>query len=214
MAIRILIADDHDAMAEGLRNVIETQTDMQVIARVANGSEAVRCAIEASPDVVIMDYAMPVMNGTEATRMIRDRSPNIGIVMLSTYSNTGYVLRALRAGAAGYIVKKSAQGEVVDAIREVNAGRLYLSKRFTEGAIDRFIQEATVADPLMRLSSRERQVLQLLVEGHSNAEIASALALSPKSVETYRARMEQKLDIHDLASLVKFAIQNRVISIE
>jgi DNA-binding NarL/FixJ family response regulator len=146
--------------------------------------------------------------------MIRDRSPKIGIVMLSMYSNTGYVLRALRAGAAGYVVKKSAATEVVEAIREVNAGRLYLSRQFTEGAIDQFIQEATAADPLTRLSSRERQVLQLLAEGHSNAEIASTLALSPKSVETYRARMEQKLDIHDLAGLVKFAIQNGVISIE
>jgi DNA-binding NarL/FixJ family response regulator len=187
---------------------------MQVIACVADGSEAVRYAIETGPDVVVMDYAMPLLNGAEATRMIRDRCPQIGIVMLSMYSNTGYVLRALQAGAAGYLVKKSAASEVVEAIREVNAGRRYLSSQFTDGAIDRFIEEATAGDPLTRLSSRERQVLQLLAEGHTNAEVAITLSLSPKSVITYRARMEQKLNIHDLASLVKFAIQNGIISIE
>jgi DNA-binding NarL/FixJ family response regulator len=212
--MRILIADDHDVVAEGLRHVIEAQPDMQVIACVANGGEAVRCSIDANPDIVVMDYAMPVLNGTEATRMIRERSPHIGIVMLSMYSNPGYVLRALQAGAAAYIVKKSAASEVVEAIREVNAGRRYLSRQFTDGAIDRFIQDATAGDPLTRLSSRERQVLQLLAEGRSSAEIATTLSLSPKSVETYRARMESKLGLHDLASLVKFAIQNGVISIE
>ena len=212
--MKILIADDHDVVAEGLRHVIEAQADMQVIACVANGNEAVRCAIDSGPDIIVMDYAMPELNGTEATRMIRERCPQIGIVMLSMYSDPGYVARALQAGAAGYIVKKSAASEVVEAIREVNAGRRYLSRQFTDGTIDKFIQDATAGDPLTRLSSRERQVLQLLAEGHSNADIASTLALSPKSVETYRARMEQKLGLHDLASLVKFAIQNGVISIE
>ncbi|HEY2396993.1 MAG TPA: response regulator transcription factor [Rudaea sp.] len=212
--MKILIADDHGVVAEGLRHVIETQPDMEVIACVANGSDAVRSAIEAGPDVVVMDYAMPRLNGSEATRMIRERCPNIRIIMLSMYSAPGYVLRALQAGAAGYIVKKSAASEVVEAIREVHAGRRYLSRQFTDGTIDQFLQEATAGDPLTRLSSRERQVLQLLAEGRTNAEIAATLALSPKSVETYRGRMEQKLGLHDLASLIKFAIQNGVISIE
>jgi DNA-binding NarL/FixJ family response regulator len=212
--MRILIADDHGVVVEGLRHVIEAQPDMQVIACVANGGDAVRRAIDANPDIVVMDYAMPVLNGAEATRAIRERCPQIGIVMLSMYSNPGYVLRALQAGAAAYIVKKSAASEVVEAIREVIAGRRYLSREFTDGAIDQFIQEATAGDPLTRLSSRERQVLQLLAEGRSGAEIATTLSLSPKSVETYRARMENKLGLHDLASLVKFAIQNGVISIE
>ena len=212
--MKILIADDHEVVAEGLRHVIEAQADMQVIACVSNGSEAVRRAIQASPDIVVMDYAMPELNGIEATRMIRKRCPRIAVVMLSMYSDPGYVLRALQAGAASYIVKKSAASEVVQAIREVNAGRRYLGRQFTDGAIDKFIQDATAGDPLTRLSSRERQVLQLLAEGRTSAEVANTLSLSPKSVDTYRARMEQKLGLHDLASLVKFAIQNGVISIE
>jgi DNA-binding NarL/FixJ family response regulator len=212
--MRILIAEDQLVAAEGLRQIIETQPDMQVIACVANGSQAVRCAMETGPDIVVMDYAMPLLNGAGATRMIRDRCPQIGVVMLSMYSSTGYVLRALRAGAAGYIAKKSAASEVVEAIREVNAGRLYLSRQFRDGTMDRFIQQATAGGPLARLSSRERQVFQLLAEGHTSAEIASTLSLSLKSVKTYRARMEQKLGLHDLASLVKFAIKNGVISIE
>ena len=212
--MKILIADDHGVVAEGLRHVIEAQPDMQVIACVENGSDAVRWALQASPDIVIMDYAMPVLNGNEATRMIRERCPRVGVVMLSMYSDPGYVLRALQAGAGGYIVKKSAASEVVEAIRKVHAGQRFLSTQFTEGSIDRLIQEATQADPLTRLSSRERQVLQLLAEGRTNSEIAATLAVALKSVETYRARLEQKLGLHDVASLVKFAIQNRVISME
>ena len=214
MTVRILIADDHGMVAEGLRYVIEAQPDMHVVAIAGNGREAVQCAIRERPDVIVMDYAMPELNGLEAIRMIHEANSQIGIVMLSMYSNPVYVVRTLQAGAAGYIVKKSAASEVIEAIREINAGRRYLSKEFTDGSIDGFIEQATIDDPLTRLSTRERQVLQLLAEGRSNAEIASTLKLSLKSVETYRTRTEQKLGVRDLASMVRFAIQLGVISID
>jgi two-component system, NarL family, response regulator NreC len=214
MTIRVLIADDHGVVAEGLRHLIEAQQDMEVIACVHDGREAVRWTVEADPDVVLMDIAMPELNGTEAMRIISERRPETRVVMLSMYSDPIHVCRALQAGAMGYVVKKSAAKEVVDAIRAAHAGRRYLSGRLADGLIGQFASGMGPEDPLQRLSSRERQVLQMLVEGRSVAEIAVTLSLSPKTVETYRARMMNKLDIHDLLSLVKFAIQHGIASLE
>jgi DNA-binding NarL/FixJ family response regulator len=214
MTIRVLIADDHGVVAEGLRSLVEAQTDMKVIALAEDGREAVRRAMESSPDVVLMDIGMPVLNGTEAMRIIRERLPQTRVIMLSAYSDPVHVYRALQAGAAGYIAKKSVAKEVVDAIRIAHEGRHYLSGQLTESLIDHVAHKAASDDPLLRLSSRERQVLQLLAEGHSIAQIAKALSLSPKSVETYRARLTEKLHIRDLASLVRFAIQHGVTSLD
>jgi DNA-binding NarL/FixJ family response regulator len=214
MTIRVLIADDHGVVAEGLRYLIQAQADMEVIACVENGREAVRRALETHPDIVLMDNAMPELNGTEATHLIRERQPESRVIMLSMYSDPVHVCRALQAGATGYVVKKSAAKEVVDAIRAVNGGRRYLSKALAESVIDQFVMGSASQDPVDRLSSRERQVLQMLAEGRSVVEIAAKLSLSPKTVETYRARMMDKLDIHDLASLVKFAIQHGIASFE
>jgi DNA-binding NarL/FixJ family response regulator len=214
MTIRVLIADDHGVVAEGLRNLVEAQADMKVVALVEDGREAVRSAMEHSPDVVLMDVAMPVLNGTEATRIIRERCPQTRVVMLSAYSDPVHVYRALQAGAAGYIAKKSVAKEVVDAIRTAHEGRHYLSGQLNERLIDHVVRKAASDDPILRLSSRERQVLQMLAEGHSIAEIAVTLSLSPKTVETYRARMMDKLDIRDLANLVRFAIRQGITSLE
>jgi DNA-binding NarL/FixJ family response regulator len=214
MTIRVLIADDHGVVAEGLRNLIEAQADMKVVALVGDGREAVRRAMENSPDVVLMDVAMPVLNGTEATRIIRERRPQTRVIMLSAYTDPVHVYRALQAGAAGYIAKKSVAKEVVDAIRNAHEGRHYLSAQLTESLIDHVVHKATSGDPLLRLSSRERQVLQMLAEGHSIAKIAGTLSISPKTVETYRTRMMDKLGIHDLASLIRFAIQQGVTPLE
>jgi len=214
MTIRVLIADDHGVVAEGLRKLIETQSDMKVVAVVGDGREAVRRTMEKNPDVVLMDIAMPILNGTEATRIIRERRPQTRVIMLSAYSDPVHVYRALKAGASGYISKKSVAKEVVDAIRMVHEGRHYLSGKLTEGLIDHVVHKAASDEPLQRLSSRERQVLQMLAEGHSIAKIAETLYLSPKTVETYRARMMQKLDIGDFASLVRFAIQQGVSPLE
>ncbi len=214
MAIKVLIADDHGVVAEGLRFVIEAQADMEVIACVQDSREAVRRSVETRPDVVLMDHAMPGLNGTEAAHMIRERCPQTHVVILSMYSNRVHVLHALQAGATGYVVKKSAAKEVVKAIRVVHRGGRYLSKELTDSVIDQMLHKTASEDPLERLSSRERQVLQMLAEGHAVPDIAAALSLSPKTVETYRARMMEKLDIHDFATLVKFAIQHGITSLE
>jgi DNA-binding NarL/FixJ family response regulator len=214
MKIRVLIADDHGIVAEGLRILVEAQADMEVIALVQDGREAVRRAIEDRPDVVLMDIAMPSLNGNEATRIIRERCPEIQVIMLSMYSDSVHVYRALQAGAAGYIAKKSLAKEVVDAIRMVREGKHHLSGQLTEGLIYHVVHKTSPEDPVMLLSSRERQVLQLLAEGHSVVEIAEKLSLSPKTVETYRARMMQKLGIGDFASLIRFAIQQGVSPLE
>ena len=214
MTIRVLIADDHGVVAEGLRNLIEAQTDMKVIALVEDGREAVRRAMDNGPDVVLMDIAMPVLNGTEATRIIRERRPSTRVIILSAYTDPVHVYRALQAGASGYIAKKSVAKEVVDAIRKAHEGKHYLSGQLTESLIDHLVHKAASEDPLQRLSSRERQVLQMLAEGHSVAKISGTLSLSPKTVETYRTRMMEKLGIGDFASLIRFAIQQGVSPLE
>jgi two-component system, NarL family, response regulator NreC len=214
MTIRILIADDHGVVAEGLRHLVSAQAEMEVIGLAENGREVVRAALDTLPDIVLMDHGMPLLNGTEATRLIRDRSQRTRIIMLSMYSDAVHVYRALQAGATGYIVKKSVAKEVVDAIHAVHRGGRYLSKQLADIVIDHVVHKAGPDDPLERLSSRERQVLQLLAEGHSVAEIAATLSLSPKTVETYRARMMEKLGIFDLANLVRFAIQQGVTALE
>ncbi len=214
MAIRVLIADDHAVVADGLRFVVDAQPDMKVVACGQDGREAVRLAIDTRPDVVLIDHAMPLLNGTEATRLILERCPTTRVIILSMHSNQVHVMHALQAGAFGYVVKKSAAKEVVDAIRTVHEGRRYLSKELLDGVIDQVLSTAGPHDALERLSSRERQVLQLLAEGHSVAYIGTTLALSVKTVETYRARMMEKLDIHDFATLVKFAIQHGLTPLE
>jgi DNA-binding NarL/FixJ family response regulator len=207
MTISVLIADDHGVVAEGLRGLVEAQPDMKVIALVADGREAVRRAVEDNPDVVLMDIGMPGLNGTEATQIIRKRCPRTHVIMLSTYSDPVHVYRALQAGAVGYVAKKSVAKDVIDAIRAAQGGKRYLSPQLSESLIDHVAHKAPGDDPLLQLSSRERQVLQMLSEGHSIAEIAKVLSLSPNTVETYRARMMDKLGIDNLAGLVRFAIQ-------
>src|SRR5919198_3227738 len=213
MTIRILIADDHAVVAEGLKHLIEAQQDLQGVAIVGDGREAVRIAKETQPDVVLMDLSMPELNGAEATRAIVEHDPKCRVIVLSMYAEREYVRRALKAGAAGYVVKRSAAKEVVDAIRAVHAGQRYLSPRVADVVIDDYAGDER-DDPLARLSAREREVLQLLAEGHTGAQIAERLSLSQKTVETYRARLVEKLGIRDVAGLVKFAIQRGLVSLD
>jgi len=214
MTIRVLIADDHGVVADGLRFIVEAQADMEVVACVQDSREAVRLSIATHPDVVLIDHAMPLLNGAEATHLIRMRCPETRVIILSMYSNRVHVLRALQAGASGYVVKKSAAKEVVEAIRKVHGGGRYLSKELADSVIDQVVHKAGSEDALERLSSRERQVLQMLAEGHAIADIATTLSLSPKTVETYRSRMMEKLGIHDFATLVRFAIQHGITPLE
>jgi DNA-binding NarL/FixJ family response regulator len=214
MAIKVLIADDHGVVAKGLQYLVDAQADMKVIACAQDGREAVHRSIETSPDIVLMDNAMPVLNGIEATRMICERQPQTRVTMLSMYSDPVHVYRALQAGATGYVVKKSVAKEVIDAIRVVHSGRRYLSKSLADDVIDQFLGKGAAEDPLECLSSRERQVLQLLADGLSVHDIAFKLSLSPKTVETYRARMMEKVGIHNLAGLIKLAIQQGIVSLD
>ena len=213
MNIRVLIVDDHVVMAEGLRHLIEAQPDLVVVGCVTDGREALRKGVELRPDVVMMDIAMPELNGIEATRLIGERAPETQVVILSMHSNQEYVLRALQAGARGYVLKKNAADEVLMAIRAVHAGRRFLSAQIAEGVIDDYLRSGT-GSPLDALSSRERQVLQLLVESKATVAIAELLSLSPKTVETYRSRIMQKLSIEDMPGLVKFAIQHGLTSVD
>jgi DNA-binding NarL/FixJ family response regulator len=214
MTIRILIVDDHDVVAEGLRHLIEAQPDMEVVASVRDGREAVRVTMKTEPGIVLMDSAMPELNGTEATHLIRQRLPETKVIMVSMHSDPVHVVRALQAGASGYVIKRSAAKEVVGAIRAVRAGKRYLSEPLADSVIDQYLSGSSPQDSVQRLSSRERQVLQMLAEGRSMAEIAATLSLSQKTVETYRARMMDKLDIHDLAGLVRFAIKQGIASFD
>jgi len=213
MPIRVLIADDHAVVAEGLRHLVESEPDIEVVACVGDGREAVQQARDTQPDVVLMDLSMPELNGADATRAILERDPRCRVIVLSMYSQREYVRRALKAGAAGYVVKRSAAKEVVEAIRAVHAGQRYLSPRVADVVLEDYTDEKQ-DDPLARLSAREREVLQLLAEGRTGAQIAERLSLSQKTVETYRARLVEKLGIRDLAGLVRFAIQKGLVSLD
>ena len=215
--ITVFLADDHAVVRDGLRFLLEAQPDLTVVGDAADGRLAVRRAAQLCPDVVIMDIAMPELNGIEAALQIGDVCPRTQVVILSMHSTTEHVFRALQAGVRGYLLKESAGMEVVDAVRAVHAGRRYLSQKIADRLIDDYVRQRQAAEargPLARLSPREREVLQLVVEGESSTQIASTLFLSPKTVETYRSRLMQKLGIDDLPGLVKFAIQHGLTPLE
>jgi len=211
-SIRILIADDHGVVAEGLKSLAEAEPGIEVVGIVADGREAVKHARESRPDVVIMDMSMPELNGADATQAIVQQTPQCRVIVLSMYAEREYVRRALKAGAMGYVVKRSAAKELVEAIRAVYAGQRYLSPRVADVMIEAGADDKD--DLLARLSMREREVLQLLAEGHTGAEIARRLSLSQKTVETYRARLVEKLGIRDLPGLVRFAIQRGIVTLD
>lgn len=213
MTIRVLLADDHAIIRDGLRALLQSIADIEVVDAVGNGRTAVQRAIDLKPDVVIMDIAMPDLNGIEAVRMLRDKLPSTRVVMLSMHSDSEHVYRALNAGATGYLLKESAADEVVSAVRMVHAGQRYLS-RALESLERRSEVRTSRVSPLDSLSARERQVLQLVVEGRSSTEIARMIHLSPKSVDTYRSRLMKKLGVADVTALVKFAIQHGLTSMD
>ncbi len=212
MPVTVMLADDHAVVRDGLRALLEGGHDLQVIGVAGNGREAVAEAQRLRPDVVIMDIAMPELDGVEATRRIVERCPETRVLILSMYLSAEHIHRALQAGAQGYVLKESAGEEVVEAIRALRAGKRYLSHRITETVIDDYLRDGSNLSPLDSLSLRERDVLQLVVEGRTNAAIAQALSLSPKTVETYRARIMKKLKVHDTVELVKFAMRHGLIT--
>ncbi|GFO59239.1 DNA-binding response regulator [Geomonas silvestris] len=211
MTVRILIADDHALVRDGLRMNLEAREGFTVVGSAMTGREAVAKTIELAPDVVIMDIAMPELNGIEATRLICEQLPEVKVLVLSMYNSSEHCYRALRSGARGYLLKESAGEEVVTAVSTVMRGRQY----FGAGVVNPLEgqgqhQQNSHKSPLESLSRRELEIFQLVVEGKSSSEIAVLLALSSKSVDTYRSRLMQKLGVHNIPSLVSFALQHGI----
>ena len=210
MRIRVLIADDHALIRDGLRSLLAAQPDIEVVGTAANGREAVREAHRLEPSVVLMDITMPELNGIEATRQIAERCPSVKVVILSMHATVEHYYQAARAGARGYLLKESATEEVAAAIRSVHVGKRFVSTRIAET----FQTKLDATSPIDSLSRREREILQLVAEGQSSAEIATLISISPKSVDTYRSRLMQKLGLHGLCDMVKFAIRHGLTTVE
>jgi DNA-binding NarL/FixJ family response regulator len=216
MSITIFLADDHTVVREGLRLLLETQPDFQVIGEAANGREAVRQVSQHCPDLAILDIAMPELNGIEATRQIRQACPATQVIILSMHATQSHIFPALQAGARGYLLKAAAGSELINAVRAVQAGRRYLSEKIIDTVLNTVSEQEVVemTAPLARLTPREREILQLVAEGKSSSEIAATLSLATGTVDTYRSRLMQKLGLTDLADLIKFAIQHGLISLD
>lgn len=213
MAIKVIVVDDHRLFRHGLGTVLNREEDIDVIAEAADGREALAKLEALRPDVVTLDIAMPGMSGLIAIREMRKTAPNTKIVVLTMYLNQKFVLKALRSGASGYVVKESAVEELVTAIRTAQMGEIFLSPRVTSLAVKGMLQSVNDDDESVFeiLSGRELEVLQLVVEGRSNREIAEVLYVSPKTVEKHRASIMKKLDVHDIPSLVRLSIRSGLI---
>jgi len=210
MRISVFIVDDHTLVREGLRTLLTAHADIDVVGTAANGREAVRDVQRMRPNVVLMDISMPVMGGLEATRQLVERCPSSKVVIFSMHATIEHCNQAVRAGAVGYVLKESATEEVVAAVHAVHVGRRFISPRITE----RFQPAFDTASPIDSLSRREREILQLVAEGHRSAKIASLICISRKSVDTYRSRLMQKLGMRGLCDMVKFAIRNGLTTVE
>jgi DNA-binding NarL/FixJ family response regulator len=214
MTISVFLADDHRVLRDGLRILLESQDDIKVVGEAENGNKAIEGILSIKPNVVVMDITMPELNGIDATQSIHETLPEIGIVILSIHSDSEHIFRALQAGAQGYLLKESAGSEVISAVRAVYLGRRYLSPSIRDTVMDAYMQDTQIHSPLELLSMREREVLQLTVEGHSSAAIAEKLELSSKTVDTYRSRLMAKLGVRDLPELVRFAIKHGITPID
>lgn len=215
MPIRILLADDHGVVRDGVRALLEKQTDMAVVAEAADGREAARLAEELLPDVVVMDVGMPNLNGIDATRRILAANPQIGVVILSMHQDESYVLRSLKAGAKGYLLKDSLRSDILDAIRAVAQGRSFLTRKISRMMQEDYIQEMEqrgLEDSYDLLTDREREVLQLAAEGKPNKEIAGELSISLTTVETHRTHILQKLGLHSVPELILYAVRKGIIA--
>jgi DNA-binding NarL/FixJ family response regulator len=216
MSIRVLLADDHKIFRDGLRTLIEKEAGMEVVAEAENGRKAVKLAEKLSPNVIIMDVSMPDLNGIEATRKIIAGTSNVRVIALSMHSDRRFVLGMLEAGASAYLLKDCAFAELVNAIRQVAAGNTYLSPKIADVVVKGYLNKVSDSSLTTRtvLTSREREILQLLAEGLSAKEIAAHLNLSIKTIETHRRNIMEKLEIHTIAELTKYAIREGLVALE
>jgi two-component system response regulator NreC len=213
--IRILLADDHTVMRRGLRLLLESRPEFSVVAEAADGREAVDQGEATQPDVAVLDIGMPNLGGIEAAQRITNAWPHIAIVILSMHSDESYVLRALKAGAKGYLLKDSAEGDLIDAIKSVHAGKTFFSPEITRMLMEDYVRELRTRgteDSYDLLTPREREILQLLAELKSNKDIAQRLNLSLYTVETHRRNLQEKLNLHSFAELILYAVRKGVIS--
>lgn len=213
--LRILLADDHIVMRTGLRALLERQPNLEVVGESENGRETVALAASLRPDVVVMDVGMPVLNGIEATQTIVTQCPTIAVVILSMHADESYVMRALKAGARGYLLKDSAAADLIGAIQAISQGKSFFSPKVSRILAEdyvRVLKQKGAVDTYDLLTSREREILQLLAEGKANKEVATALNISPYTVETHRSHILQKLNLHNSAELVLYAVRKGIIS--
>jgi DNA-binding NarL/FixJ family response regulator len=213
--LRIVLGDDHTLVRHGVRKILEANTDWMVVAEAGDGREAVRKTLELEPHVAVLDIGMPLLNGIEATRQIVRKAPEVRVLILSMHSDEAYITQALQAGAKGYLLKDSADTDLIRAVADVAAGRSFLSPAVARVMLDDYVRHLAgkgIVDRYDALSEREREIFQLVAEGHSNKAIADILSISPATVETHRAHILQKLDLHNTAEVVLYAVRRGVIS--
>jgi two-component system, NarL family, response regulator NreC len=213
--LRIVLGDDHTLVRQGLRKILEEKPEWEVVAEAGDGREAVRQALALRPEVVVLDIGMPLLNGIESTRQIVRRHPEIRVLILSMHSEEAYITQALQAGAKGYLLKDSADTDLIRGVADVAAGKSFFSPAVARVMLDDYVRHLAdkgISDRYEALSEREREIFQLIAEGHSNKEIAEVLSISPATVETHRAHIFQKLDLHNTAEVVLYAVRRGVIS--
>jgi len=213
--VRIVLGDDHTLVRQGVRKILEEQAEWQVVAEASDGREAVKQTLTLKPDIAILDIGMPLLNGIEATAQIVRRMPGAHVLILSMHSDEAYITRALQAGAQGYLLKDSADAELIRAVNSVSTGKSFFSPVVARVMLDDYVRHLAskgIADRYEALSEREREIFQLVAEGHSNKEVAELLHVSPATVETHRAHILEKLDVHNTAELVLFAVRRGIIS--
>ena len=215
MKIRILVADDHDIVRAGLKSLLERQEDIEIVGEAADGRELVRLAEKLAPSIVVTDIAMPQLNGIDATAQILHHDPDIRVIILSMYADEEFLVRALTAGVKGYLLKDAVQADLLRAVRAVATGRSFFSPAIAQTLAEDYVrqlQHRGLEDSYELLTEREREVLQLLAEGKSNKEVATVLNISPYTVETHRTHLMQKLNLHNTAEVVLYAVRKKIVA--